>query len=211
MYSEGEMSEDNKKQYHNLTSKGYSFIANNNYYSVFGKILDWTDLEGKVYEKIDRLIVTYATDREDTETGHQNKVSMYIPDMLMGENRTLGKGKPFIYEGNTFTTLPVGSFELRQSWYSAWLSNGEKDYHGNVYWNTRDPRRPNIDTSLSCIIRMPDKQSYNPSLTTKNYHYWLRASNPLTGVNSGFQTLQLLFSPTDAKAFMRSYYNIFEK
>ena len=54
MYSEGEMSEDNKKQYHNLTSKGYSFIANNNYYSVFGKILDWTDLEGKVYEKIDR-------------------------------------------------------------------------------------------------------------------------------------------------------------
>lgn len=31
------------------------------------------------------------------------------------------------------------------------------------------------------------------------------------GVNAGFQTLQLLFSPKEADAFMHSYYNLFGK
>lgn len=93
----------------------------------------------------------------------------------------------FIYEGNTFTTLPVGVFQPKKSWYTSLFSNGEKNYLGNVYWNTHDPRRPDIDTSQSCIIAMPDKQSYNSSFTTKNYNYWLRASNPSNGVNAGFQ------------------------
>jgi hypothetical protein len=89
------------------------------------------------------------------------------------------------------------------------FSNGESNYLGNVYWNTYDSSRPDIDVSQSCIIVMPDRQSYNSSFTTKNYYYWLRASNPSNGVNAGFQTLQLLFSPADAKAFMQSYYTIF--
>ena len=211
VYSEGEMPNDIKEQYDNLNQEGYSFIANNKYYSLFGKVLDWTDLEGKVYEKIDRLIIKYATDREDMETGALNKVSMYIPGMPRGENRTLGKERPFIYEGNTFTTLPVGSLQPKQPWYITLFSNGENNYIGNVYWNINDPRKPDIDTSRSCIIAMPDIQSYNSSFTTKNYYYWLRASNPSNGVNAGFQTLQLLFSPADAKAFMQSYYKIFGK
>jgi hypothetical protein len=209
VYSEGAMSDDEKGQYNNLNLVGYTFIADNKYYSLFGRVLDWTDIEGKVYEKIDRLIIKYATDREDMETGIPKRVSMYISDMPRGENRTFRDGRPFIYGGNTFTTLPVGSFSPKQSWYSSLFGNGENKYLGNVYWNTKNLNRPDIDTSQSYIISMPDKPRYNPSLTTKNLYYWLRASNPLTGVNAGFQTLQLLFSPLDAKAFMHSYHNIF--
>ncbi len=212
-YYEGQLSEEEMHNKNYIQDMSFSFVDKENqlYYSLFGRILDYSDLEGKVYEKIDKLILTYATDRINEETFSHNKVSMFIPEMPLGENRSLGEGRPFVYKGITFTTMPVGSFKSKKPWYSTLFSNGETNYLGNVYWNIKDPKRPETDPSRSCIIAMPDKPSYNASFTTKNYYYWLRASNPSNGVNAGFQTLQLLFSPKEADAFMHSYYNLFGK
>ena len=198
VYYEGAMPDKLKEQYNNLKYVGYFFYNsdNNKYYSLFGKILDWTDsngnpAEGQVYEKIDRLLRARATMSDDT------KVSMYIPGLPLGENRNLGLNCPFVYEGRTFTTLPVLSL------------SGEKRYFGNVYWNTKDRTRPGLDTSLSSITDLPTNiPQENRVYTNGNKGYWLKASN-FNGVRGGFQTLQLLFSRANAARFMHSYNSIF--
>jgi len=198
LYSEGAMPDDEKKQYNNLQYLGYYYrdTNNNKYYSLFGKVLDWTDpdgapSDGQIYEKIDRLFIARATMSDDT------KVSMYIPGLPLGENRNLGRGNSFIYEGLTFTTCPVTDYD------------GENRYFGNVYWNTKDWARPYIDTSLSAITELPTNIPHeNRSFTNSNTGYWLKASN-FRGAKGGFQTLQLLFSRKNAAQFMHSYNSIF--
>ena len=198
LYSEGALSDDKKKQYNDLQYLGFYYhdTNNNKYYSLFGKVLDWTDSErapsdGQIYEKIDRLLIARATMSDDA------KVSMFIPGLPLGENRNLAKGHPLIYEGLTFTTCSVADY------------SGENRYFGNVYWNTKDRSRPDEDTSLSAITELPTNMPReNRSFANSNTGYWLKASN-FRGVKRGFQTLQLLFSRDNAAQFMHSYNSIF--
>ena len=193
VYSEGAMTEDEKQRYKNLEYVGYTYYdqKTNKYFSLFGQSLEWNDSNGKVglgqiYDKIDRLIITYATNYADSFTGISNKVRMYIPGMPLGENRD------FVYEGVTFTTIPVSG-----------SMSGESLYDGNVFWNVRP------ENSASSIMYMPTR-ARSLNVHTKSFrHHWLIATNPYGGVGNGFQTLQLRFTSEDAKRFIQSYNNIF--
>ncbi len=192
VYSEGAIIE--REQYKNLEYVGYTYhdLETNKYYSLFGQILDWVDSNGgaglgQLYDRIDRLIITFANNHADSATGESNKVRMHIKGMPMGENRD------FVYKGQTFTTIPVNDG-----------MSGESLYDGNVFWNVEP------DNSPSTILFMPTK-SRPINVHTKVFRrYWLTATNPDKGVGYGFQTLQLRFSSADAKMFIQSYNNIFQ-
>ena len=192
VYSEGAIIE--REQYKNLEYVGYTYhdLETNKYYSLFGQILDWVDSNGgaglgQLYDRIDRLIITFANNHADSATGESNKVRMHIKGMPMGENRD------FVYKGQTFTTIPVNDG-----------MSGESLYDGNVFWNVEP------DNSPSTVLFMPTK-SRPINVHTKVFRrYWLTATNPDKGVGYGFQTLQLRFSSADAKMFIQSYNNIFQ-
>ena len=189
VYCEGEMSEEEKARYQNLTYLGYTYLDrdNNTYYSLFGMTKEWTDSdgnygEGQIYNKIDKLIIMTATNNSDYETGQRNRVSMYIQGMPMGQNYNIN------YDGKTFSTIQA---------------DGSKGIDGNCYWNVPP------ENAKALINYYPNKESDNRAYDKQNSGYWLRAHNPDTGVRNGFQLLQLRFSQQNGRNFLNSWNNIF--
>lgn len=205
VYSEGRMPDDQRKQYNNLQYVGYTIVDKNHnkYYSLFGRVYDWNDSNGKpalgqMYERIDDLLIMRKLSPE-------RKVSMYIPGLPLGEIRNLDVNCPFLYEGLTFTTIPVGSdlIKGRKSF------GGESLYLGSIYWNNKDINRPSIDTSLSAITEMPTKTRPRRVNTLRIRNGYFLIANNFIGKGNGSSTLVLLFDATNANAFMESYNNIF--
>ena len=190
-YYEGEMPDEKQIEYNNIQLVGYAFREGNTYYSLFGLERSWEDEqgrpgEGQIYDVIDRLIIKFATDNIDLESGVQKKVTTTVEGLPYGEIRG------FSYNGRTFSTIPT--------------LQGTSSYAGNVFWNN-----PRQSAGIDCLPEVEDIRE-NRDFQKPNKGYWLKADNPSKGPKHGFQVVQVRFlDEQSVSSFRNSYFKIFGK
>ena len=200
-YYEGEMPDEEKNKYQNVVKHEKLFFIDpdtNIYYSLFGKKIPWTTLDGHPTQArftyvVDRLINTFFVNNEDKETGEFNKVPIYIDDLPAGKQYD---SHVFYYNGKTFSTLRGQDLP------------GSDALEHSHYWNSKDCR-----ASIYRLENLPLEATVNANFLKPEKRYWLRAGDSSKGESlkggNGFTYVQLEFDGPNANAFLKSCVNLF--
>lgn len=201
VYSEGEMSEEEKNKYQNVEKHKKLFFLDPNtniYYSLFGQRIPWITQDGhptqaRFTNVVDRLIYTFFANKEDEATGAFNKVPIYIDDLPAGK---IFKSDKFFYGGKTFSTLRGQDLP------------GSDSFSHSCYWNSKDCR-----AAIYKLSNLPIEATVNANFLKPEATYWLRAGDSTTGISLkgdlGFTYVQLEFDGPNANAFLKSCVNLF--
>ena len=199
VYSEGAMSDDDKKKYKSVEDKGYFFRDPNTniYYSLFGVKMLWdqngTPTMAQFWNVVDRLIKTFFTDLLSEEDWTYNKCLTYIeslPCRIYNSNEVY-------YKGKNFSTLR------------------NQDLPGSdSYLHTTFNNIPYFRAAIFHPDNLPLEPQGSGSYVSKEASsYWLKAYDPQKGNTwkgeGGFLPLQLEFDKQNARNFLKACVNLF--
>ena len=195
-YYEGQLSNEEMIARSYTNDMGYSFVENNKYYGLFGNVQEYNKL-GKLYEKIDLSLIRYANYLKENHTPLNSFDTEAIPEASVDFTiEGLAPGHyPFVYKGISFSSEESGTF------FNAIDSNS------NGFRTVKTAGDPNIVIQYLPIQSRTRRGLGQNKRVDSPYVGYILLGTPRSGAS--FDSLQILFTRDNARAFLQSYSNLF--